>query len=243
MRIKIITVHFDYEDMSAEPYRRLSAVFKKSIAKHVPEAELVCHEIAAPFVPRGVLHRAMVSNTEKLRIWANEMQKAECPIVFCDCDMMATGDLSELFSILPEPDFFDVAFTARSSGKYPINGGAVYARPNENARRFFTLWRAANNLLFANKVLHRKFREKYAGMNQAALGYLLEEGKHGTRIAKVPCSIWNACDDDWIAFSDVTRLVHVKGELRRSVLGAKPIEAMEPRCQELARIWRGYENE
>lgn len=245
-KLRIVTVQFDFEQST--DYARLLAVFEKSVRDKMPRAEFVCHRIPAPAHRPDTLHKAMTANTKKLHIWSKEMTAADCPVIFCDCDMLATGDLSEVFGWfeyqqsegeIKKP--FDVAFTERDA-KYPLNAGAVYARPTDEARLFFTQWDAANLLLFNNRSLHRVWREKYAGMNQAALGYLLETQRVTAKVARIPCQIWNACDGDWSSFSSSTRLVHVKGKLRSAVLGNLAVSQMEPHLQPIAEIWRGYEN-
>jgi hypothetical protein len=245
-QMKIITVQFDFE--GTMDYTRLLRVFEKSVARYMPNAKFISHRIPAPEVPVNVSHTHFTSNTVKLEIWKEEMDRADEPIVFADCDMLATGDLSTIFghkvseTILYKPwGDFDVALTDRYGQKYPINGGMVYANPTDKAREFFALWAQANRRLYEDPQEHKIWREKYAGMNQASLGLVLEKYKFDAKVVKVPCSTWNACDADWINFDTNVKVCHIKGRMRRAVLSQMQIADMQPHLRKIADIWRTYE--
>jgi hypothetical protein len=232
--MKIITVQFDFE--GTMDYTRLLRVFEKSAARYMPNAKFISHRIPAPKVPVNVSHTHFTSNTVKLEIWKEEMDRADEPIVFADCDMLATGDLSTVF----EKDF-DVALTDRYGQKYPINGGMVYAKPNDRAREFLALWAQANRRLYEDPQEHKIWRDKYAGMNQASLGFVLEKYKFDAKVIQIPCSRWNACDADWVNFDEDVKVCHIKGRMRRAVLSQMQIADMQPHLRKIAEIWRTYE--
>lgn len=245
--MRIVSVQFDFNETL--DYTRLLRVFERSVSRHMPTATFIQRRIPAPKVPVEVSHTHFTSNTVKLEIWREEMDRADEPIVFADCDMLATGDLSEIFGqkvsndVLHKPyGDFDIALTDRYNSKYPINGGMVYANPTPAAREFFALWQDANRRLYEDPKEHKKWREKYAGMNQAALGMLLETYKFDAYVVLVPCSTWNACDADWINFDDEVKACHIKGRMRRSVLSKLQIEDMQPHLRKIAKIWREYED-
>jgi hypothetical protein len=77
-------------------------------------------------------------------------------------------------------------------------------------------WRDVNDRMCRLGQGHAEYHRKYAGMNQASFGELLETGGFdGLSVLELPCAEWNCCE--WLQFSDQTRVVHVKSRLRRAV--------------------------
>jgi hypothetical protein len=75
-------------------------------------------------------------------------------------------------------------------------------------------------------------------MNQAAWGYMLEHGGYDAKMIEIPCTIYNAVDEDWHAIDHNTKILHVKSELRRACM----IDRL-PASQKLKKpwqIWQGY---
>jgi hypothetical protein len=120
---------------------------------------------------------------------------------------------------------FDIAFTFRERG-LPLNGGVVFLRVSPQSRSFIEEWWKLNLLFLGNAALHGPWRDKYAGMNQAALGCLLETG-HSCEVARLPCREWNACSPE-LYTPAVSRVLHVKSSLRRATFGIEPVRSNMP---------------
>ena len=178
----------------------------------MPSAEFV--EILIP-TPTMDTTRFIASNTEKLHVWRDYMETATEPVIFADCDMLACGDASSAFN---QP--FDVAITTMTQPtRWKYNGGIVFARPTEKARVFFHEWARVNDKMVADPEFHEPYRIKYAGINQAALGWMLENGwSH----KELPCRKYNACAKDWPDIDSETVFIHVKDLLKNMVLAGKP---------------------
>lgn len=232
--MQIVTVQFDYENSIA--YETLLSVFRKSVKARIPHAELVEIRIPAPAVPPGQ-PQFMASNTVKLRIWRDFLRSADGPVIFSDCDMLATGDPFIAF----DESGFDVAITARTQPcRFPYNGGVVFARPTEAAVAFFDLWSQINDRMTADDDFYRPYRLRYAGINQAALGWIMENSQDVAEIAVLPCARFNAVGRDQELFGDHVTLVHVKDLFRRKILGGlSPSGPLE----QVMREWYKYHRE
>lgn len=226
----IFTVQFDYKGQ--EMYERLVRVFKKSALRVMPDVHFEERNLKCPGSKIPKTHFRL-SNTLKLREWVNWLDYTEDNTVFMDCDMLLLQDISSAF----ENDF-DIAYTVRTSAKMPMNGGVVFAKPTEGARKFLHAWNDINDKMFANPTFHHPYRVKYAGMNQAAFGYLMEHPVEGVKLLRLPCAIWNSCSEDWNKVNASTRIVHVKSVLRKVVLGGNR-SAYKP----ITDIWRAYEKD
>lgn len=228
--MKIITVQFDYPGRNQ--YDKLLNVFLHSAAVNMPEVEVVIVKLSAPEIvssPRG-----FASNTIKLAEWLRCLNETDEDLIFMDCDMMITGDMSSAFD---DPDF-DIGYTKRSGNcRIPFNGGVVFVRNNERAVAFIEKWREVNDQMFNDKAFHYPWRQAYAGMNQSAFGYIYEKVDHGAKLKPFPCRIWNACTEDWVSHDEHVKAVHVKSGLRRACLGErKPFEPM----MKVYEIWRAF---
>lgn len=230
--MKIITVSFDFNHKKT--YQRLMEVFEYSCKKHMPESDVISLKTPAP--DQKLRAQGVVSNTYKLDLWVQELDKAKEgeEVVFMDCDMVVLGNMFDAFA-----DDFDVAYTTRTRG-FPINGGVIFARNNERARKWFRELRNINNRMFEDKIFHTQWRNKYAGINQAAMGYLIENPVPGVMLHAVPCAKWNVCNDGWKNINKDARAIHVKGALRRACMGKVPPNANMGQCY---RIWKQYEAE
>jgi len=218
--MQLVTVQFNYDQ--GPDYKLLFDVFKYSCQKYTPECEFVEYLIDPPKkVPRVPYN--FTYNTVKLKIWLDHIKSTDQDVIFADCDMLAIKDFSHAFD---DPDF-DICYTERTrTTRIPMNGGIVLARPNERTIDFFKQWEAINrrmhnNDMNGNTELHNRYRRKWAGMNQAAFGWMMEHPhKHKARIKTVPTKIWNAVDCDWSSLqnSPDTVFIHIKSGLRKAVL-------------------------
>jgi len=214
--MQIVTTYFDVN--TDDRYGTLYRVLERSVNKNSDGAKF-----------RGVKLRmsdehyhpikACGYNTLKLKEWVMQ-SKCGGNVCLVDCDMMLLKSISCIFQL-----DFDVAFTKRSYGcRLPINCGVVFVKPTDRAYAFMDMWYESNMKLFKDQKLHKPWREKYGGMNQASLGYVLENCNYSANVILIPCKDWNSCDDDWENMDCDTRLIHVKGKLRRACFGDIPVE-------------------
>ena len=176
-----------------------------------------------PTPPAYETHRipGFLDNTIKLQLWLDVFKKTNDNIIFADCDMLATQTAYHAF----DPDF-DIAYTERSEVlRIPLNGGIVMTKPTEAAYRFMNEFQEINNIMFENPDFHEIWRCKYAGMNQAAFGCVLETGINGAKVHKYKTNIWNAIECDLDLITDETVFIHFKSKLRRVILATLPPKA------------------
>ena len=227
--MKIISVQFDYP--GTNKYKILSQVFEHSVKKNCPNAELELIKVKPPQW-RNRRGKSLASNTLKLDLWLEALERTEDDIIFIDCDMLILKNLESAF----DTDF-DIGYTKRTKGKPPYNGGVVFVRNTEPAKEFIKTWSRINNKMYANPEMHTPYRDKYAGMNQAAFGYIMEKKEYTAKLKEFPCKIWNACDDDWRDISTETRVMHIKSGLRRQVLASHEIPTLYNRA---IIVWKNY---
>lgn len=65
-----------------------------------------------------------------------------------------------------------------------------------------------------DKELHELYRKKYAGMNQTAFGWMLENYEKEIKIVSANCAEWNLYSEHWKDINDYSRILHIKGRLR-----------------------------
>jgi hypothetical protein len=232
--LRIITVFFDFDD--SRQYHRLHNVLLYSIKKNVNDAEIISIELQEPEPIARV--RSFVTNTLKLSEWVKELELCSIGdhVVFLDCDMLVVGELEDDFN-----SEFDVAYTKRSRSSLPLNGGAIYCQVNERSLAFFRRFLEINNRMYNNKEFHQEWRNKYAGMNQAAFGYMLEKENHLANIVALPCHTWNVCQEDMHDYNPDARVIHIKGRVRRSIFSdtKHDLGVIRP----IVEMWKRYEYE
>lgn len=186
-------------------------------------------------------------NTYKLQDWNRVVQAAPEGerLLVCDADLMVLGELGSAWS---SP--FDVAITVKRSplATRPINAGVVFLRINDRSRAWFRAWLDWNMRLFQDAKLHALYWQRYAGMNQAALGALLENGGYDlAQLLELPCEQWNCESETWDTFNPAAppRIVHVKGGLRRGVMDPRTHGAAiaQTARRQLAAEWTRLERE
>ncbi len=226
-----------FGDGECGEWPRLATVLRHTAARHCPD--WAPHIVALPPPPRTLdvfapdMNR---NNTWKLDYWCSRIEHAEdgARVLLMDTDMVI---LRPLDAVWQQP--FDVAYTTRPA-EYPFNAGVVFVRVSEVSRAFVRLWRDENRRMFADRAYHRPWRRKYGGMNQAALGCVLESAQRQTlSILPLSCAEWNSEDASWPAFDPaVCRVLHVKSALRRTIFGSGPPLR---ELQHLARLWGDLE--
>lgn len=196
--MKAISYYFDYG--YDDRWSRMAKVLEYSCLKFGLECEVI--KIQKPKMKGGY---KVNSNHEKLKMWNDEVQKAEEPIILLDADIFCTENPSHVL------DKFDhVAITYRDqTNTLPFNGGVIFVKPTPEAKQLFQDWVDADMRLFQNRAEHLKWKAKYAGMNQASLGCLMETKYVDSNvITKLPCSKYNLVEPWWRP--DEACFIHIK---------------------------------
>ena len=234
----LLTVVFD----SAEPlgYHRLHRVWEHTERETMPGANVVTLHLDPPAeltTRRRQGEPAIHANHHRLRACDRYIQTHHDDIIMTDCDMLFLGDLSTAFD-----DYdFDIALTYRDTpgSRIPINGGVVMVRNTAAAREFIGLWRESDDYLFEHRKRLLKWTPIHKGINQSSLARVLSREEYSANIAYLPCSRYNACDQDWQYIETNPPLcVHIKSALRNVVLSGKAINRMKPSLRAAARAWR-----
>ena len=212
---------------------RAAAVLAGSLRRHCPEWGQSFAELRHP--PSSKI----IGNSLKLASWADALDHLPngLRVVLLDADLFVRAPLDPIW----EEDF-DIAITARPEGaRYPFNCGVVALRLSNVTRAAIREWQRMDARLWRDRPLLAKWRAKYGGINQAALGALLESGSlSDLRIRPLPCAVWNCEDSTW-ANSENARIVHLKDNLGRCALGYRT--NLQPQVQALADEWRRAEKE
>lgn len=231
--IKIITVQFSYDNDVR--YEKLLKVLAYSAAVNMPGAEFISLTIPPPEMEQVPGYRMLKSNTSKLEKWAEEVDKADKNdrIVLLDSDMLIMRDFSKIFNFP-----FDICYTYRPENRLPLNGGVMFINPTEKAKIFFREFLSVNDRMLKNKKFHDPYRRIYAGMNQAAFGYMLENKTCLTNIHRIPCTLWNVCNEDWANIREDAYILHIKGRLRHMCLGTRHVSND---VKQLVDLWKYYD--
>lgn len=189
-------------------YETLAKVWEYSSRKNNSQCKVEIHEVEESNFKE--LEFGCQRNNFKLKKWYEIVKSSNENIIFMDVDTMVLKDLSHVF----EKDF-DICYTERENKKISeINGGVLFVKPNENSINFFKEWVKIDDLLLQDRNNFKKYVQKYGGQNQTSFGYLLENYSKNIKIEKVPCLIYNLCQEGWKDFSDETKVVHCKSILK-----------------------------
>jgi len=226
---------------TGDRWPRLARVFEHTARTHSPEWQLQLTKLSAP---RRRLNQSdnHSANALKLEHWCDAVRSANDgdELLLIDADAFIVRPLDDIW-VMP----FDVAYTVRPPGyPMPLNGGVVFLRVSSSTRQFMATWGAANAAMLLDRALLAKWR-KYQGINQRALGMLIEEGLTGLHsLLDLPCAEWNSEDSAWSSFDPAfTRIVHVKSELRDAVFPSKYHPCRKPHLKAIARIWEELERD
>ncbi len=231
--MQIVTVQFNYPDRSN--YKTLLDVFKYSCKKYMPKTKFNSIRIEAPENKTG---RALNFNynTVKLKKWVEFLESTNDNVILVDCDMIALRSAEYAFKYN-----FDIAYTERTRIKrIPNNGGIIFVRPNERSRNFFREMLRINIKMLHSEKFHQQWRSKYAGMNQAAFGYMLERYKGEIKLHKFKTIEFNAVDCDWPNVDGKTVFIHCKSKLRKIILKENN---GRPEYNKVANLWWNLQKE
>jgi len=228
-----IVVQFEYNNRHGM-YEKLLRVFEQSVKENDPKNDVVVKRISPPKVKSK---QCFSSNTLKLGVWVEEMEKLPegHEICFIDCDMMVLKPSDDVFK-----NDFDICYTKRprpQNSRLPVNGGVIFCKNNECSRHFMRHFRIINDKMYNDRKFHERWRKKYAGMNQAAFGYLLEHPKEYTaKLFGVECNTYNVCNESWhnVGKNQNIRIVHIKSALRKMCVTGS---CTMPNCKKAVEIW------
>lgn len=232
--MRIVTVQFEnILDEELRDYGLLLKVFQYSALKHMPNLNFEIIKIPPPKKdpPKEYF---MTKNTIKLDYWINAIKQSDEDTILMDCDMLVLKDMSCAFE-----DDFDIGYTIRKS-KIPLNGGMVFVRPNERSIKFLERWKQINKEMYEDVNFHTPWRNKYAGMNQASFGYVLETYENELNLQNFNCREWNVCQEDWSKLDDSCYCLHVKSKLRRMCLSSR---LKNPAFINAYATWKKYKKE
>lgn len=236
--MEIHTVYFPGAPGKAD-FAKLLRVFRASFSDHMPDVPIVCHELEPCATDRHHIY-GMSSNTHKLAKWNEIVQNASDDVVLCDCDLMAAGRIDDAWRL--EGGNWDAAYTKRES-QFPFNNGVMFFRNTPAARQIMARWLQVNNEMYDDPRKHRPYRRLYAGMNQAAWGYLLTQEKGIGKIAALS-SRYNACEREWRRTPERhdIRIYHIKSALRIACL-ARHRANRAPNWQHIIQKFMHYESQ
>lgn len=218
-------------------WARMARVLVASATRHCPGWSIDIAAFQPPPVGVPCAIAAYRENSQKLDAWADLVEQAPSDerIVLMDTDTMVLGPLEAAWL---QP--FDVAITVRpASFSLPINAGVIFLRATPAAKAFLRAWQRENRRMLEDPEHHRAFRKQYGGINQAALGALLNRQRDAS-VACLPCQVWNCEDSGWPTFSGETRILHVKSDLRRAIFHQAQVS---PKLLLLVHLWRQADRE
>jgi hypothetical protein len=241
MRPRLVACYFGTA-RHGETWNRMARVLAYTAERHCPRWEVSIERItpAAARSARG--SEANVANTQKLEYWAASVLSAPDgqEILLMDADTAILRGLDDVW----RDRHFDVAYTYRDApgAPTPLNAGVIFLRASARSRLFLEAWRNENRLMIKDAEYHRPWFRKYGGINQAALGKLIDDGiGSAVSLLRLRCTEWNCEDYSWKLFDpELTRILHVKSSLRRTVFLTGP---PDPKVMKLVRTWRDLERE
>jgi hypothetical protein len=221
-------------------WQRLARVLGYSARLHCPTWRIEVEAIAPPPLAHPGRTLAFDTNTQKLDHWCDIVERARDGehLALFDVDTMVLRPLDAVWNLA-----FDLAYTVRPrDSRLPLNAGVIFLRVSDRLRTFMRAWRDENRVMQADRKRHDLWRRKYGGINQAALGAILEGGAGaGLELRQLPCREWNCEDSTWPLYEPtITRVVHVKSGLRRALFLSAQV-AGYPQLTPLIRAWRELE--
>lgn len=221
-------------------YERMAKVFEATARRHCPGWDINVRKVDQIPIPA---HRAAVqghiANTQKIEDWNGIVQAAPdgARILLIDADTFLVNPIDDIWDL-----DFDIAYTTKRS-TFPFNLGMVFVRATVSAKQFFAAWTTENRHMLQKKAIHRQYRERFGGINQASFGRTLETpAVRGVNLVGIPCSTWNCEDSSWEGFDPArTRIVHVKSALRRAIFDNDREAMARPGVSRLVEMWNRLE--
>lgn len=231
---------------NAEPggrWARLARVLAHSAATHCPAWARRIEAITPAPLTSALGIPSHVHNTQKMAAWAEAVDRAPegAELLLIDADTVILRPLDDVWDRI-----VDVGYTTKAS-RFPFNSGVVFLRVSPRTRAFVRAWLDENIRMLGDKTHHVVWRQQYGGINQAALGYMLTQRPPALQMLELPCAEWNCEDASWPAFDPaVTRILHIKGALRRALFPGAPVRAVDDpgvMVRRLAALWIAQEQD
>lgn len=227
-----------------ERYRRMADVLRYTAERHCPAWTIRVDQISPPPYVSTMGNASHAYNTQKLEWWCEVVRRAADGdrVLLMDADMIVVRPLDPIWE---QP--FDLAYTKRHTGTLPLNGGVVFLRVSPLVRQCLTTWWQINCRFLADAQAHRPWRAKYAGINQASFGYLLEHEMltdfAALDVRTLTCREWNCENTEWAGYDPAfTRILHFKSGLRRALFGEQPNPKFRPLCDQWHALEKSMRN-
>lgn len=220
----IITVFFPGADGNTD-YEKLFKAQQKSI--QIQYGDSIIYRAVTAKKPEPGPNQHYRNNNHKLVLWSRILSDYILndtllfDVLLLDADVIVTGDILEPFD--NQESAWHVGITKRSRMYPPINGGVLYLRKGNESLLYFRKMCEEDILMQNETTYHDKWKQRYPGMNQSAMGAAMEKLEGLINIEMLPCSLYNACSEDWpYTIENEARSIHVKEQLRDAVFGRLP---------------------
>lgn len=217
-------IYANYFDNGSGDFTRLTKAFENSIKKNTDHS-LIIRKLDWEKAPYG--RQSHFNNLRKLYDWNTFFQnEASEEVILMDTDTIVLSPLDDF-------KYNHFAITTREDHDVKYNAGVVFLKHTERARQFMNDWYQASANLFEHMDV--SLLSKYKGLTQSALSIV-----HSTKysdIKEIPCDIYNLAKTDWDNFSDKTKVIHIKDDLREVCLHSNE----HPKYNNLVNIWRRYD--
>lgn len=222
-----------------DDFSRLARALRNSLVVHAPCDWIIDVPDMEP-EPVTAADEKIAGNVRQFKRWGAAVKHHNDGdrLLLLDTDMYARRDIGGIFDAAGDPDLFYTTRPGAAEWK-PLSTGVLGVLVSDRTRAFFQRMEARIYELLAGQ--HAAARIKYGGIQQPALGTLLEEGAaKGMTVTALPCSEWNASAPENYGQGQDARLVHVHGSVpRRAVLGQS--DYAETRYADLVKEWRRLE--
>lgn len=225
-----------------EAYARMARVLAYTAAVQCAGWDLQVNEATLFTEKDRSIEQRVRRNNSKLLHWAEAVDEAPdgTPMLLIDCDVMIVRSLDDIWA-----RDFDIAYTKRDRERtvLPLNAGVVFVRATAAARRFLHDWYQATKYFKRTHEGLMLARKKYGACDQAGLAFLLDSKRFDARILALPCQEWNCEDSEWGRYGQNTRIVHIKGSLRKAIFNQPISQGRKSSVLPLARRWKEFEHE
>ena len=221
-KVRAVTVVFDYP--GTDVYSTVLQAWENSIKTNMPNAIAEIIRLGPPKPDPDERRTRHISNALKSRAWEKIVSEAietgsKDDLLLMDCDTIVLRDISNMFM-----HDFDIALTHRygamvHTSREPINTGVVAVRPNKKSLEFFKQLTKAVDYLFDNPDIHHTYWEHYRGIQQSALGYVIENTDEMKLNVKLfPCKYYNASPtNEYQDMGSEARVMHLQNVMRKMV--------------------------